>query len=118
MILRNLNVLQSYCNKFSRLLYYVKYLLTRNTFTFLFLMMFSITANHQNFRGTYHRMNNNIPSQNKTKHPLHNNGSNNNNNNNHNNNNNNTSHSPSSRPNTVKRKKHCTMQRGTGDCVR
>ncbi|XP_020281563.1 non-canonical poly(A) RNA polymerase PAPD5-like [Pseudomyrmex gracilis] len=69
-------------------------------------------ANHQqNFKGSY-RINNNIGGQNKTKHTLHNNG------NNNNNNNNNTSHSPTSRPHTVKRKKHCTMPRGTGDCVR
>ncbi|XP_011648330.1 non-canonical poly(A) RNA polymerase PAPD5-like [Pogonomyrmex barbatus] len=70
-------------------------------------------ANHQqSFKGSYHRINNNIVGQNKTKHALHNNG------NNNNNNNNNTSHSPSSRPNSMKRKKQCTMQRGTGDCVR
>ncbi|KAL0129801.1 hypothetical protein PUN28_001806 [Cardiocondyla obscurior] len=68
-------------------------------------------ANHQqNFKGSYHRINNNIVGQNKTKHALHSNGNN-------NNNNNNTSHSPSSRPKSM-RKKQCTMQRGTGDCVR
>ncbi|XP_011701557.1 PREDICTED: non-canonical poly(A) RNA polymerase PAPD5-like [Wasmannia auropunctata] len=72
-------------------------------------------ANHQqNFKGSYNRINNNIVGQNKTKHALHSNG----NNNNNNNNNNNTSHSPGSRPQSMKRKKHCTMQRGTGDCVR
>ncbi|XP_071558592.1 terminal nucleotidyltransferase 4A [Temnothorax nylanderi] len=70
-------------------------------------------ANHQqSFKGSYHRINNNIVGQNKTKHALHSNG------NNNSNNSNNTSHSPSSRPNSMKRKKHCTMQRGTGDCVR
>ncbi|XP_011865835.1 PREDICTED: non-canonical poly(A) RNA polymerase PAPD5-like [Vollenhovia emeryi] len=70
-------------------------------------------ANHQqSFKSSYHRINNNIVGQNKTKHALHSNG------NNNNNNNNNTSHSPSSRPNSMKRKKQCTMQRGTGDCVR
>ncbi|XP_072757266.1 terminal nucleotidyltransferase 4B [Anoplolepis gracilipes] len=68
-------------------------------------------AHHQqNFKGSYH-INNNIAGQNKIKHALHNNG------NNNNNNNNNTSHSPSSRLNIMKRRK-CTMQRGTGDCVR
>ncbi|EZA49943.1 non-canonical poly(A) RNA polymerase PAPD5 isoform X2 [Ooceraea biroi] len=73
----------------------------------------TVHVNHQQtFKGSYHRINNNITSQNKAKHALHSNGSNNNNNNN------NTSHSPSSRPNMVKRKKQCTMQRGTGDCVR
>ncbi|XP_032677283.1 non-canonical poly(A) RNA polymerase protein Trf4-1-like [Odontomachus brunneus] len=72
----------------------------------------TIYANHQqSFKGIHHRINNNITGQNKTKH-AHSNG------NNNNNNNNNTSHSPSSRQNTVKRKKQCTMQRGTGDCVR
>lgn len=69
-------------------------------------------ANHQqSFKSNYHRINNNIVGQNKTKHALHSNGNN-------NNNNNNTSHSPSSKPNSMRRKKHCTMQRGTGDCVR
>ncbi|XP_012530493.1 terminal nucleotidyltransferase 4B [Monomorium pharaonis] len=67
-------------------------------------------SHQQSFKGSYHRINNNIV-QNKTKHALHSNGNN-------NNNNNNTSHSPSSRPNSMKRKKQCTMQRGTGDCVR
>lgn len=80
----------------------------------LFCRYFAVAVNHQqNFKGSY-RINNNIVGQNKTKHALHSNG----NNNNNNNNNNNTSHSPSSRPNSMKRKKHCTMQRGTGDCVR
>ncbi|KYN06222.1 PREDICTED: non-canonical poly(A) RNA polymerase PAPD5-like [Cyphomyrmex costatus] len=72
----------------------------------------TIHGNHQqSFKGNYHRINNNIVGQNKTKHALHSNGNN-------NNNNNNTSHSPSSRPHSMKRKKQCTMQRGTGDCVR
>ncbi|KYQ47849.1 PAP-associated domain-containing protein 5 [Trachymyrmex zeteki] len=72
----------------------------------------TIHANHQqSFKGNYHRINNNIVGQNKVKHALHSNGNN-------NNNNNNTSHSPSSRPHSMKRKKQCTMQRGTGDCVR
>ncbi|KYM75381.1 PAP-associated domain-containing protein 5 [Atta colombica] len=72
----------------------------------------TIHANHQqSFKGNYHRINNNIVGQNKAKHALHSNGNN-------NNNNNNTSHSPSSRPHSIKRKKQCTMQRGTGDCVR
>lgn len=69
-------------------------------------------SHQQSFKGSYNRINNNIVGQNKTKHALHSNG------NNNNNNNNNTSHSPSSRPNSMKRKKQCTMQRGTGDCVR
>lgn len=78
----------------------------------LFCRCLSVAANHQqSFKGSYHRINNNIVGQNKTKHALHSNGNN-------NNNNNNTSHSPSSRPNSMKRKKQCTMQRGTGECVR
>lgn len=76
------------------------------TFEFIFHVVlpcrhFSFAAHHQqNFKATY-RINNNITGQNRIKHSLHNNG------NNNNNNNNNTSHSPSSRPNTMKRKKHC-----------
>jgi len=92
-----------------RLLYIIFYILA----IYYFINVFFFAVNHQQtFKGSYHRINNNITSQNKAKHALHSNGSNNNNNNN------NTSHSPSSKPNTVKRKKHCTMQRGTGDCVR
>jgi len=57
----------------------------------LFCRCFSVAANHQqSFKSSYHRINNNIVGQNKTKHTLHSNG------NNNNNNNNNTSHSPSS----------------------
>ncbi|XP_043583689.1 non-canonical poly(A) RNA polymerase protein Trf4-1-like isoform X2 [Bombus pyrosoma] len=63
---------------------------------------------HHSSRGNYHHrgINNNISGQSKAKHSLHSNG------------NNNNSHSPSSRSQTVKRKKQCITPRGTGDCVR
>lgn len=63
---------------------------------------------HHSSRGNYHHrgINNNIGGQSKAKHSLHTNG------------NNNNSHSPSSRSQTVKRKKQCITPRGTGDCVR
>ncbi|XP_035719133.1 terminal nucleotidyltransferase 4B-like [Vespa mandarinia] len=67
--------------------------------------------NHQHSsRGNYRGINNNIGGQNKIKHNLHSNGS----------HNNSTSHSPNSRPHTLKRKKQCVThtQRGPGDCVR
>lgn len=67
------------------------------------------TVNHQHSsRGNYRGINNNIGGQNKIKHNLHSNGS----------HNNSTSHSPNSRPHTLKRKKQCVAQRGPGDCVR
>lgn len=71
------------------------------------IYLFIIGNHHHSSRGNYHRgINNNISGQSKAKHSLHSNGSNNN------------SHSPSSRPQTVKRKKQCITPRGTGDCVR
>lgn len=70
--------------------------------------VFATGNHHHSSRGNYHHrgINNNISGQSKAKHSLHSNG------------NNNNSHSPSSRSQTVKRKKQCITPRGTGDCVR
>lgn len=76
-----------------------------------YIKILFFTVNHQHSsRGNYRGINNNIGGQNKIKHNLHSNGS----------HNNSTSHSPNSRPHTLKRKKQCVThtQRGPGDCVR